>query len=116
MDIFKQLGFNNGRLISGSKSSYKDRFPDNLVVFNANIFTESHGKIFFGDIDITKDAETLKYIAAELDEVLYVLNEMAGRFENENRIDFKKVAIWNTETGLSITYKEYYTDDLKRKY
>lgn len=114
LEILNELGFYNGRLISGSKSTYRKKLPDNLVLFNANIFTEKFGKIFYGDIDLTKDQSALKYISLELNETLYVLNEMDGRFGNENRSDFKNVAIWNTETGLSEEYKNYFCEDLKR--
>lgn len=107
-DLLKENGFTNGRLISGSKSRYCNMYPDNLVVFNANIFTDHHGKIFHGDLDLTKDQNKLIDISIKTNTVLYVLFEMDGRFDNENRKDFKKVAVWNTKTGLSNEYRIYY--------
>ena len=72
-----------GRLISSSKSGYLGMFPDNEVVFNANICTES-GKIWFGDLDITRDKAKLRVLADALGERVYVLREMDARFNNES--------------------------------
>lgn len=85
--IFVQRDYHNGRMISGSKSAYRERYPENEVFFNSNIFVLGEGKIWFGDIDYTKDEETLKEIAKDLQKDLYILREMDGRFENENLQD-----------------------------
>ena len=88
--VFRQHGFHLSRMIGYSKSMYVRTFPNNTVYFNANIFVEGHGKIWYGDIDFTLDENTLKLIAAELNTDLYILREMDGRFENEN-LEFEKV-------------------------
>ncbi|HRT03412.1 MAG TPA: hypothetical protein P5513_05690 [Candidatus Diapherotrites archaeon] len=82
--IFSDNGLRLGRMISGSKSWYSEKYPDHLVIFNANIITESRGKIWYGDLDITFEIEKLKKIAKILNEDLYVLYESDARFENEN--------------------------------
>lgn len=74
-----------GRLISASKSRYLDANPGNLVAFNANLCTKEHGKIWFGDIDVTKDKEKIELLADELKVSIYVLREMDGRFENTSK-------------------------------
>lgn len=86
-EIFIKKGFMPGRLISGSKSWYRSQFPDNEVYFNANIFIPGEGKIWYGDLDITRDYETLEEIASLLKEDLFILSEMDGRFENEDLSD-----------------------------
>jgi len=58
--------------------------PENVVYFNANIFTLSEGKIWWGDLDLTAEGETLKSIASSMGEDLFILREMDGRFENES--------------------------------
>lgn len=73
-----------GRMLSLSKSGYRQRFPDHLVVFNANIFTKSGTKIWHGDLDITLDGEALKDMAARSAEELYIFREADGRFSREN--------------------------------
>jgi hypothetical protein len=85
--IFQENGFIISRMISGSKSGYRDRFPENEVYFNANIFMLGEGKVWFGDLDITKDREGLQTIAKHLGSTLFVLREMDGRFENETLKD-----------------------------
>lgn len=77
----KHLGF-PGKMISASKSGYSQRFPENLVLFNSNVCTDE-GKIWWGDIDVTKSRENLSELAKEMGKTIYVLFEMDGRFENE---------------------------------
>ena len=75
-----------GKLISGSKSGYRDHHPDNLIVFNSNLVAESTGKrVWYGDIDITKSRELLRKLASEEQDTFLVLREMDGRFENEEK-------------------------------
>jgi hypothetical protein len=64
-----------------------DRFPDNEVYFNANIFVLGEGKIWYGDIDVTKEKEQLENVAREIGKDLYILREMDGRFGNEELKD-----------------------------
>jgi hypothetical protein len=70
-------------MIGGSKSLYREANPGNEVFFNANIFTVEDGKIWYGDIDYTKDQKTLEKIATKLERNIYILKELDGRFENE---------------------------------
>ena len=79
--ISDRLGF-PGKMISASKSGYIERHPGNLAIFNSNVCTEE-GKIWWGDIDVTKSKENLSGLAKEMGKTIYVLFEMDGRFENE---------------------------------
>jgi hypothetical protein len=73
-----------GRMISGNK-----RGPDgHICVFNANVCTRGRGKIWFGDIDLTVDAEDLKALAAEQNDTVYVLREHDARFVTESNPRF----------------------------
>ena len=76
-----------GRMVSSSKSAYRELYPENDVLFNANIFALGKGKIWWGDVDLTADWETLEKIASELGKSLFVLREMDGRFEWEESSD-----------------------------
>ena len=89
-DIFEKHGLNIARMLAWSKSRYREEYPDHVVVFNANVFTESSGKVWHGDLDLTKDGDKLSFISKEIGEPLYVLREMDGRFENEN-LEFEMV-------------------------
>ena len=95
LELFTEYNLVLGRLISYSKSTYRKVHPNNLVLFNANIFTESLGKIWHGDLDVTKDEKKLQIICNNIGEDLYILSEMDGRFENEDRKfeGVKKVAV-----------------------
>lgn len=86
-DFFIKEGFNLGRIFSFSKSSYREKYPDNEVYFNANIFVLGEGKVWYGDVDVTKDTDSLQNVAREMGKDLYILSEMDGRFENENLDD-----------------------------
>lgn len=73
-----------GRMMSGSKSGYANAHPANVPVFNGNLVTENLGKIWYGDIDLTLDGDKIQALSIALGEKVYVLREMAARFENEN--------------------------------
>jgi hypothetical protein len=81
-----------GRLVSQSKSHYLDSNPDNIVVFNANVCITKSGlfrrrktdKIWYGDLDVTKDMRKIEALAEAIGERVYVLREMDARFENED--------------------------------
>ena len=96
--INKHLGM-MGRLISNSKYDYEKRNPDNIVVFNANVFADGYmpNKLWWGDIDITEDSQKLSLAAQEIGATLYILKEMDGRFTNELQPNYKEKAIWSTK-------------------
>lgn len=78
------LGF-VGKMIGGSKSRYREQYPDHTVVFNSNIATKSHGKIWYGDVDLTLSEQLLIDLAKELGEPIYLFREMDMRFQNEGK-------------------------------
>jgi len=84
-DVFSKFGYQQGRMIGGSKSGYWSEHPDNEVYFNGNIALKDFGKVWWGDIDYTLDQNTLQEIANEIGQDLYILREMDGRFENEEK-------------------------------
>ena len=81
--VFEDKGFHFGRMISGSKSGYIDRYPANFAVFNSRIYDletfEKHKnkaildffkgqpiEIWYGDLDLTKDLYALHLIALKI--------------------------------------------------
>ena len=112
---FESHGFNTARMIAGSKSAYKGSKPKDLIIFNANVFMKDVGKVWYGDLNLTKDYIILKSIADSLDTKLYVLWEMDARFGKEKKpIDeLIKKSAWNTDEDkptkdwyLSVKMKE----------
>ncbi len=73
-----------GRMLDGNKMRYRSENPENLVVHNANVCTET-GKVWFGDIDVTKNEENLKTLAERLGAKVFVLREHDARFSNEEK-------------------------------
>lgn len=89
-----------GRLISGSKGRYSFYNPQNVTIFNANLYNADKEKLWFGDIDLsTQDFEILKEVAIESGKFLFVLSEMDGRFEKENNPDLESAMYCFTPTG-----------------
>jgi len=99
--ITKRLGI-PGMMISGSKSGYHRNYPDNFVIFNANVCTKEDGKIWWGDIDITLSKEKLIEIAIEINKDIYILYEQDGRFENEDKPIIDRYAV---KFNLNGTYE-----------
>lgn len=89
-----------GRCISYSKLGYTRQYPHNLVVFNANVCTKNQKKIWYGDLDITKDREKLRELAGALGEDVYVLREMDARFDNQDNPQFEAAVAVFTKDGL----------------
>lgn len=102
--LFYDYGFLMGRMVCQSKSEYISENPNNLVIFNANIITSSNGKIWYGDLDLTKDGNLLIGIAEELGEPLYILREQDARFAEENKPNDILIAkaVWNTTQEIPI--------------
>jgi hypothetical protein len=111
MEIFKEaaskiLGM-NGRMISGSKSGYYNRYPKNIAVFNANVCTKNEGKIWFGDIDLTLSREELSELSRSLETDVYVLYEMDARFENEASPKLENALVVFSQDGSYKVGKRY---------
>ena len=113
---FDAYSFHNGRMIGGSKSGYSSEYPDDLIVFNANVFMKDVGKVWYGDLNLTQDYMILKSIAESLDTTLYILWESDGRFGDENKpIDeLIKKSVWNTTDDKPT--KEWYKNKMDKRY
>lgn len=87
-----------GRFLSGGKKS-----PLGCkCVFNANLISPTQRKVWYGDLNLTKEGKKLKLVAAAAGETLYVLEERDCRFDNEK--DPVEVlltrAVWNTDLPI----------------
>jgi hypothetical protein len=96
--ILRNEGLPHGRMLCYSKSEYRDANPNSVIYFNANVLTVTDGKIWYGDLDLTNDAEALKRVADELGEPLFVLKELDCRFGDELKpiTELIALAVWNT--------------------
>lgn len=110
--VEKILGW-PGRLITSSKGRYSFCNPENIIFYNANIYTVKGEKIWHGDLDLTHDCKKIKKLSRRLLQPLYVLREIDGRFDNENSPDLSKaVFVTNGMTEIIKVYSEIE----KRKY
>ena len=93
-DLLYEKSFICGRMIGATKQPPKGC----VCVWNANIVTKSEGKVWFGDLNLTREGDKLKEIAKEFGEPLYVLREHDCRFGTENdSIDMLiERATWST--------------------
>ena len=104
------LGF-EGKMISFSKSGYRQENPENLVIYNANIIQKTekgYEKIWYGDIDITLEYEKLIRISECLDTEIFVLYEMDARFDREsdpNVLNFVVSSFYNRKNPIEINEK-----------
>jgi hypothetical protein len=103
--INEVLGY-SGRMVSGSKSGYRKEKPNNFVIFNSNLCTKSK-KIWYGDLDLTEDYAKLVFLAKELDQDLYVLLEMDGRFDNESSPRLEWAPVVFRQDGSITIHPEY---------
>jgi len=106
-----------GAIISNSKSGYRERHPENLSIFNANICTKNE-KIWWGDLDVTLSQTLIADLAFILNEDLYVLYEMDGRFENEGKPKVDKYAVkffYDGGVELSKSLTENYDNSIRLK-
>jgi hypothetical protein len=78
-DVFNACGLAMGRCF-GSKSGYRRTHPKNLFIPNANVCAVRGGKLWWGDLDIRRDAVALERVAWRLRRRLYVLSEGDARF------------------------------------
>ena len=113
---FDAHGFYDARMIGSSKWEYTDKYPDDLIVFNANVLMSGYGKVWYGDLNITQDYIILKSIADTLDTKLYVLWESDGRFGEEKKpIDeLIEKSIWNTTEDKPT--KKWYKKKMDKRY
>lgn len=69
------IGLNNARLITASKSSYHRSYHAHLVAFNSTISDDDGHGLWWGDLDVTLDEQSLIALARALSQTLHVLYE-----------------------------------------
>lgn len=75
-----------GRLLGPSKGQWRTDHPDAKPVFNANVYLGAD-KVWYGDLDLA-DQDFMRKLQGLADAnglTVRVLEEMNGRFENEDK-------------------------------
>lgn len=88
--ILGKLPHFRGYMLSGSKSIYRDKFPDHTIYFNACIFNEELEQIWWGDIDYTLDKNKLHEVANEFNITFYITRESPYRFDGLTQNNIKE--------------------------
>lgn len=101
MELFHKYGFNVARCL-GSKSDYHDRNPENLIIFNARIYTKITYKARLEDIKDFLKGQDHEIWAGDLDlsKDLYKLYTLVV-------LDLKKSIVITTEHGRKIIELNY---------
>ena len=108
--IIEFLGW-KGNLLSYSKSDYRDKHPDNIIVFNSNVCVGLE-KVWYGDLDITLSKNTLIEMAIKLKDVVFVLYEMDGRGRYDDEPNIGNYVVKFNPDGtyvLNERLKQYYS-------
>jgi hypothetical protein len=93
-NLMREQSLFMGRMISAHKTPPKGC----RCVWNANLVSPTQGKVWYGDLNLTREGDKLKLVSIAAGEPLYVLGEMDCRFETENdpvEVLAEK-AVWNT--------------------
>jgi len=94
----QQIFHNKNLIIGRIISPYKNAPKNNVCVWNANVMTKENGKVWYGDLNLTKDYKKLNEICGIIGKTLYVLKEEDCRFgkENDSIDSLIQKAVWNT--------------------
>lgn len=81
-DAMAENGFYGGRMLSGSKSAYIERYPERRgqVYFNACVFAEDGTQVWHGDLDLVADADKLQAAADACGQTFFVTPENPFRW------------------------------------
>jgi hypothetical protein len=90
----------SGRMISFSKSRYREAHPAHLAVFNANICLSPGCKVIWhGDLDLTEDEPLLHNLARRTGTIVYVLYQHDGHFASDESPVIEEAVFSVTPSG-----------------
>lgn len=98
MEIVDELLGPPGKMLSQSKSAYSGKHPKSIVYFNGNVYDQDGNKLWYGDVDTTRQAKDLQAIALRIGERIYVTSESPFRWENQTTKTLEEAA---AETAYS---------------
>lgn len=85
----------------GSKTIYRAEHPDNLIIFNARVFT-ANSFLWKGDLDISISYQNLKDLSTELEETIYVFYE-SDAFSIDRNPNLEKAAVIVESQNLNVS-------------
>ena len=108
LEVFSKYKLHHGRVI-GSKTMYCNKHPNNIIIFNAYIYNNKKRMVWYGDLDLTKNAKTLEKIRQELKiKELHIFTETDGAYGygTRNKIIINSDGIFRfIKFAVNYTYK-----------
>jgi hypothetical protein len=101
--VAARIGLPNSRLISWSKSGYHRAHPGNFVLFNCSIADDAGKRLWWGDLDLTREEEMLIELARALDRRLHILFE-SDTWAEPMPIEHAAV-VFQPDGGVVLTYR-----------
>lgn len=74
-----------GKMLSASKTDYSKKHSKSTVFFNGNVYDSDGQKIWYGDIDLTRENKKIERLAKVLGESIYVTAEQPFRWSAQTR-------------------------------
>jgi hypothetical protein len=87
----------SGRMIASTKTGYGQAHPGHVAIFNANVCIAGR-KVWYGDLDLTREEPRLRELAARVGLAVHVLFERDARFRQEEE-PLLDEAIYRVEPG-----------------
>lgn len=103
--------FPKGRMISWSKSTYSNTYPEHFVVFNAKIYNLFGRLIWSGDLDLTRDLADLLRMN-KTHNVMYITYEFSSPKEYIILLFFGFIKFSKTYQQYLSVVNKYFLDKL----
>jgi hypothetical protein len=82
-----------GRMIASTKAGYDHAHPGHVAIFNANVCVAGQ-KVWYGDLDLTREELRLRELAARVGAAVHVLFERDARFRQEEQPLMEEAVYW----------------------
>lgn len=93
-----------GRMIASTKTGYGNAHPGHVAIFNANICVAGR-KVWYGDLDLTREELRVRELAAQTGLTVHVLFEQDARFRQEKEPLLAEAIYW-VEPGREPQFDE----------
>jgi len=85
-DIAQSILGTSGRSISGCPTLYREAHPAHIIMYNIILCTENE-KLWFGDIDVTRELILLRKVSNEVKQDIYMMKYFRPRAFYDSRPD-----------------------------
>lgn len=82
-----------GRMIASTKTGYGQAHPGHVAIFNANVCIDGR-KVWYGDLDLTREEPRLHELAARVEAAVHVLFERDARFAHQDEPLLGEAIYW----------------------